>query len=201
MNRVGRRASGLLAALVLSLLGAWVAPAPASACACAGISPGRALRQADAVFRGTVTGTDDVGRGSDARTDVRFRVDTVWKGAVFSEQLVATPQDAAGCGLEPAVGSMWVVFARSGVEGRGDDAVARLVTTLCSGNVASGAAPADLGPGQIPRPGRSDREERAVRTDRALTRWLSVAGVAGAVVLVAAGLGLVVLWRPGRPRP
>ena len=200
MNRVGARAAGLLAALLLALLGAWVSPTAASACDCAGISPLRALRQADVVFRGVVTATDDVGRGADARTDVRFRVDTVWKGTAFADQVVATPQDPAGCGLEPAPGSTWVVFARSGVEGRGDDAVARLVTTLCSGNLATGTAPPALGPGQIPRPGSSDRAERATRTDRTLSRWLRVAGIAGAGLLVVAGAGLVVLWRPGRPR-
>ena len=199
MNRVGTRAVGVLAALALVLLGAWVSPPTASACDCAGISPARALRQADAVFRGTVTATDDVGRGQDARTDVRFRVDTVWKGTVFADQVVATPLDAAACGLEPQPGSTWVVFAVAGVEGRGDEAAARLVTTLCSGNVASGAPPAVLDSGREPRPGRSDREESATRADRTLTRWLVGAGVTGAVVLVLGGAGLVLLWRPGRP--
>lgn len=200
MRRVAARATGLLAAFVLALLGGWVTSTPAAACDCAGISSARALRQADAVFRGTVTATDDVGRGKDARSDVRFRVDTVWKGTVFADQVVATPQDAAGCGLEPRVGATWVVFALDGIEGRGDDAVARLVTTLCSGNVASGPAPAVLGAGGEPRPGSSDRDERATRTDRSLTRWLGVAGVTGAVVLLVAGAGLAVVWRPGRRR-
>lgn len=200
MNRVAARAAGLLTALVLALLGAWVSPTAASACDCAGLSPGRALRQADAVFRGTVTATDDVGRGQDARTDVRFRVDRVWKGTVFADQVVATPQDAAGCGLQPQLGSTWVVFTVAGVEGRGDDAVARLVTTLCSGNVAAGAPPATLGSGREPRPGRSDREESATRTDERVTRWLVGAGVTGAAVLVVGGAGLALLWRPGRSR-
>jgi hypothetical protein len=201
MNRVAARAAGLLSCLLLAVLGAWVLPATASACECAGISTRRALRQADAVFRGTVTDTDGVGRRGDARTDVRFRVDTVWKGSVHADQVVATPRESARCGLEPEVGSTWVVFALDSIEGHGDDAVARLTTTLCSGNVASGTAPAVLGPGRPPLDGSSDREERANRADRALTRWLTAGGVAGAVVLVGAGLGLVVLWRPGRPRP
>ncbi|GAA1431088.1 hypothetical protein GCM10009616_17350 [Microlunatus lacustris] len=200
MNRVGARGAGLLAALLLALLGAWVSPTPAAACDCAPLAPGQALRQADAVFRGTVTATDDVGGGQDARTDVRFRVDMVWKGSVFADQVVATPQDAAGCGLEPRVGSTWVVFAVAGVEGRGDDAVARLVTTLCSGNVASGSVPAVLDAGREPRPGRSDREESATRADRTLTRWLVGAGVSAGAVLVLGGVGLVLLWRPGRSR-
>jgi hypothetical protein len=200
MNRVAARAVGLLAALVLALLGAWVAPTTASACDCAGIGSARALRESDAVFRGTVIETDGVGRGSEARTDVRFRVDTVWKGTVFAHQVVATPRDSADCGLEPEVGSTWVVFALDSVEGRGDEAVARLVTTLCSGDLRVGPAPAVLGPGRQPRPGSSDREERATRTDRTLTRWLVAGGVTAAGVLVVAAAGFAVLWRPGRPR-
>jgi hypothetical protein len=201
MTRLAARAVGLLAALALALLGAWVAPATASACDCAGIGSARALRQADAVFRGTVTDTDDVDRGEDARSDVRFRVDTVWKGTVFTDQVVATPQDAAGCGLEADVGASWVVFALDSIEGRGDETVSRLVTTLCSGNVLAGPAPAVLGSGRQPRPGSSDREERATRTDRTLTRWLVVSGVTAAAVLVVAGAGFGVLWRRGRLRP
>ena len=200
MSRPGSRVAALLAALVLAVLGAWVDPRPAWACDCAGISTPRALRQADTVFRGTVTDTDDVGRGSGARTDVRFRVDEVYKGAAFRDQVVATPRNPSACGLSPEVGSTWVVFAVQGIQGRGDDAVARLVTTVCSGNLASGQPPALLGDGRPPTEGSSDREERSVRTDRALTRGLATAGVVGAGGLVLAGLGLALLWRPGRRR-
>jgi len=189
MNRVAARVAGLLSGLLLAVLGAWVLPATASACDCAGISTRRAIREADAVFRGTVTDTDDVGRRGDARTDVRFRVDTVWKGSVHADQVVATPRVSARCGLEPEVGSTWVVFALDSVEGRGDEAVARLTTTLCSGNVASGTAPPLLGPGRAPLTGSSDRDERAIRADRVLSRWLTAGGVAGAVVLDAPSAG------------
>lgn len=198
MSRAGSRVAALLAALVLALLAVWVAPKPASACDCAGTSPPRALRQSDAVFRGTVTDIDQVGRRGDARADVRFRVDLVYKGSVFRDQVVATPPDAAACGLSAEVGATWVVFARQGVEGRGEDAVARLVTTACSGNIASGRAPALLGPGQPPTEGSSDREERAVRADRTRTRWLSTIAVAGTGLVVLAATGLALLWRAGR---
>ena len=198
MSRARSRVAALLAVLLLAVLHAWATPQPASACDCLAVSTPRALRQADAVFRGTVTDTDGVGRGAGARIDVRFRVDAVYKGSVFRDQVVATPRDPAACGLSPDVGSTWVVFARQGVEGRGEDAVARLVTTLCSGNLASGSAPAMLGDGRPPTEGSSDREERAFRTDRALTRWLATAAAVGAGGLVLAALGLALLWRPGR---
>lgn len=200
MDRVAARATGLLAALVLFLLGAWVSPTTAAACDCAPTTPAGALRQADAVFRGQVTAIDAVGRGADARIDVRFRVDTVWKGVVHADQVVAVPQDQGMCGLEPEVGSTWVVFATASVEGRGDGAVARLVTDACSGHRGATRPPAAPGPGRAPLPGSSDREERATRTDRRLTRGLVGAGITGAAVLVVGGVGLVLLWRPGRSR-
>ena len=167
MNRVGARAAGLLAALLLALLGAWVSPAAASACDCAGISPLRALRQADVVFRGVVTATDDVGRGADARTDVRFRVDTVWKGTAFADQVVATPQDPAGCGL--GLGARLDLGGVRPVQG--SRAGATTPSPGSSPPCAAGTSPPGrrrprLGPGQIPRPGSSDRAERATRTDR-----------------------------------
>ena len=198
MSRGGSRVAALLAALVLAVLGAWVTPGPASACDCLETSIPRALRNADAVFRGTVTDTDDVGRRGEAWTDVRFRVDAVYKGTAFRDQVVATPPEAAACGLSPEVGSTWVIFARQGVEGSGDDAVARLVTTTCSGNLASETAPARLGEGRPPLEGSSDREERAHRTDRTLTRWLGTAAVAATSLVVLGAAGLALLWRSGR---
>ena len=120
----------------------------AFACSCAGISTNRALREADAVFRGTVISKDIVGRGDAARTDIRFAVDRVYKGAVYSEQVVASDHDADACGLDPDVGSTWVIFAVEGIEGEGDRAVNRLITTLCSGNLPTGIAPVVLGQSQ-----------------------------------------------------
>ena len=198
MSGARSRLAALLAVLLLAVLHAWATPQPASACDCLDLSTPRALRQADAVFRGTVTDTEEVGRRGDARIDVRFRVDAVYKGSVFRDQVVATPRNPVACGLGPEVGSTWVIFARQGVEGSGDDAVARLVTTLCSGNLASASAPALLGDGRPPTEGSSDREERAYRTDRTLTRWLGIVAAVGTGGLVLAALGLALLWRPGR---
>ncbi len=201
MDRVRARATGLLGALLLALLGSWVTPGSAAACDCRPISAAQALRRADAVLRGQVTATDAVGRGQDARVDVRFRVDTVWKGTVFSDQVVAFPQDQGMCGVAPEVGSTWVIYALAGVQGRGDDAVARLVTDACRGNRVSATPPAALGPGRPARPGSSDRDERALRTDRAVTRGLRTAAVVGVGLLVVAGGGLALVWRGAARRP
>ena len=149
MTRLTLRLVVLLAVVLLGTCAAIVDTTKAFACSCAGISTNRALREADAVFRGTVVSKEVVGRGDAARTDIRFAVDRVYKGAVFSEQIVASKHDEDACGLDPNVGSTWVIFAIEGIEGEGDRAVNRLITTLCSGNLPTGIAPAVLG---NPRP-------------------------------------------------
>jgi hypothetical protein len=199
--RLGARTLALVAALVLSTLGVWVDAKPAAACDCARTSPSRALRRADVVFQGTLLGSDRVGHGDDARTDLRFRVDGVYKGTAYSEQVVATPRDDRGCGLEPEDGSTWVVFALDGIEGSGNDAVDRLITTACSGSFSPGPAPALLGRPRPPLEGRSDREERSTNTDRALSRGLRVVGLAGLGLVVVVGVGLTLIWRARRPPP
>jgi hypothetical protein len=190
----------VVAAVLLGLLGAASNPTPAFACECSPITPGRAARDADAVFRGTVTSVREMGRGEEAWTDLRFAVDAVYKGSVFADQVVATPPDAAACGMTPEVGTTWLVFSVQGVEGRGDDAVARLVTNTCRGNLSTLNPPRVLGQPRPPLPGPSDREEQAAGTDRTLTRGLAIGGI----VLLAIGCvgvaGLAVLWRPGRAR-
>ena len=196
VNRLGARTLVLLGALLLVTLGAWSDPTPAFACDCARISTARALQEADTVFRGTVVSSDAVGRGKDARTDLRFRVDGVFKGTAYAEQVVATPRTDPSCGLPATTDRTWVVFAVQGVEGSGDEAVARLVTSACSGNIASGSAPALLGRARPPLEGRSDREERATNADRALTSGLRVAGWVGLGLVVLAGAGLALIWRP-----
>jgi hypothetical protein len=190
-----------VAAVLLGVLAAMVAPpGKAYACDCAGISTERALRQSTAVFRGTVLDKRSVGRRAEARIDIRFAVDAVYKGQVHQEQVVASPKQATACGLDPKVGSTWVIFAVDGIEGSGNNAVQRLTTTLCSGNVPSGTAPAILGEARPPIDGASDREERSINTDRALTRGLIIGGAALLFVGALGAIGLVILWRPDRPR-
>jgi hypothetical protein len=199
---VGRLPTHLLALAAALMLGVLtvvlVPPTKAYACDCPGISTARTLRQSTAVFRGTVLDKESVGRGDDARTDIRFEVDSVYKGAVFSEQVVASPKDAGACGLDPQVGSTWVIFATEGIEGTGNDAVQRLVTTLCAGNVPSGIAPSILGRGRPPLSGASDREEQSLNADKALTRGLAIGGIVLFSVVALGALGLAALWRPGR---
>ena len=200
MRRRALRWLALIAVGLLGLLGALVDPKPAFACECSPITVGRATRQADAIFRGTVTALRDVDRGEDARTDIRFEVDTVYKGTVYSEQVVASPRDGAACGLTPRLGSTWVVFAVEGIQGSGDEAVFRLVTDSCRGNLAGGSPPTVLGRPYDPVPGASDREEQATGADRVLTRGLAIGGIGLLALGAVAVVGLAVLWRPGRPR-
>ena len=130
------RLVALMASLLLGTCLALVDTTEAFACSCAGISTNRALREADAVFRGTVINKEVVGRSERARTDIRFAVDRVYKGTVYREQVVASSRDSDACGLDPEVGSTWVIFAIQGIQGEGDRAVSRLITTLCSGTRA-----------------------------------------------------------------
>jgi hypothetical protein len=194
------RLVAVMASLLLGTCLALVDTTEAFACSCAGISTNRALREADAVFRGTVINKEVVGRSERARTDIRFAVDRVYKGTVYREQVVASSRDSDACGLDPEVGSTWVIFAIHGIQGEGDRAVNRLITTLCSGNLPTGIAPPMLRNPRPPLTGASDREERSANMDQILTRGFAIAGIgalcAGAVVVI----GVAVLWRPGRSR-
>jgi hypothetical protein len=201
VTRLAGRLLALVAALLLAGGLTVIGPARAYACSCAGISTRRALEESDAAFRGTVLDKTEVGRAADARTDIRFQVDAVYKGSVFREQVVASAQDSASCGLDPAVGSTWVIFAQTGVEGSGNDAVTRLITGLCHGNIPSGSAPAILGRPREPLDGASDREERSISADKAVTRGLAIGGIAVLFLGAIAAIGLGVLWRPGRTGP
>jgi hypothetical protein len=198
MTRLTLRLLVLVASVLIGTCAAIVDPRPAFACSCAGISTNRALREADAVFRGSVINKESVGRGENTRTDIRFAVDWVYKGAVYREQIVASRHDADGCGLDPQVGSTWVIFAIEGIEGEGDRAVNRLVTSLCSGNLPTGVGPPLLGNPRPPLAGASDREERSTNTDRIVSRGLAVVGIGGLCVVALAVIGVAVLWRAGR---
>ena len=198
MTRLTLRLLALVASFLLGTAVALIDATQAFACSCAGISTIRALRESDAVFRGTVISKDVIGRGDSARTDIRFAVDRVYKGTVYSEQVVASDHDTDACGLDPDLGSTWVIFAIDGIEGEGDRSVNRLITTLCSGNLPSGIAPVVLGRPTPPLNGASDREEKSTNTDRIVTRGLAYAGIGALCIGAIALIGLGMLWRPGR---
>ncbi len=190
----------LVTTLICGAITLVVTPSPAYACECARRSTARALLDADAVFRGTVTDRDRVKDGKDVRVDLRFRVDAVYKGTAYADQVVASPADSAACGLNPEMGSTWVVFASETIEGSGNRAVNRLVSSLCSGNLRTDQPPAVLGLPQTPRPGSSDRDERASNVDTTLTRVLVVGGIGAGVLAAGVAVALGLLWRPGRRR-
>jgi hypothetical protein len=198
VRRLTLRLVALMASLLLGTCFALVDATEAFACSCAGISTNRALREADAVFRGIVISKDVIGRSDRARTDIRFAVDRVYKGTVYREQIVASSRDSTACGLDPEIGSTWVIFAIQGIEGEGDRAVSRLITTLCSGNLPTGIAPPVLRTPRPPLAGASDREERSSNTDRILTRGFAIAGIGALFVGALAVIGVGLLWRPGR---
>jgi hypothetical protein len=190
----------LMSSLLLGTCLALVDVTEAFACSCAGISTNRALREADAVFRGTVINKEVVGRSERARTDIRFAVDRVYKGTVYREQVVASSRGSDACGLDPEVGSTWVIFAIQGIQGEGDRAVNRLITTLCSGNLPTGLAPPVLRNPRPPLAGASDREERSTNMDQLLTRGFAIAGIGALCAGALAVIGVGVLWRPSRPK-
>lgn len=196
MRRGWRRIGLLLVAVALAGLGALVDPRPAYACSCPPISTEEAVEGADAAFKGRVIAVEPTpGRGSGDRVDLRFAVETVFKGTVYAEQVVATARDSAACGLEPELGSSWVIFAVQNVQGNGDRRVTRLTTDLCRGNLSGAVVPSSLGSGRPPVAGASDTEEKATLVDQRVTRGLVVTGVGALVLVVLGGLGLALLWR------
>jgi len=196
--RLTFRALTLVAALCLGLLTVVVVPTEAHACSCQARSIRTAAEQSDAVFVGRVLDTKRVRRPAPGRTDVRFEVSRVYKGSVYREQVVATPTTSPGCDVVFDENTTWVVFAEQRLEGSGNAAVLRLVTELCNGNLSGSTVPSAWGQGRRPLAGASDREERAVTTDATFTRALKVGGVLVGGLVVLVGVGLAILWRPGR---
>ena len=191
----------LLAAFALALLSSLVSPREAYACTCGASERQSPAQRADAVFSGRVLSKEMVRKPKPGRTDLRFEVSRVYKGTVYREQLVASPQGVDGCGVDLEIGSSWLIYAEESVEGDKDTAVFRLVTQLCSGNRPGTDVPTRLGAGRPPLNGASDREEKAVAADARFTGLLKGAAWLALGLAVVSGVGLAVLWRPGRVRP
>jgi hypothetical protein len=185
-----------VAALVLAGAVVLVNPSPAWACSCAPTSAQQSADKADAAFKGTVTRSDRVGRGSAARVELRFEVSRVFKGEVYADQVVFTPPEESACGLSAEVGSSWLIFATTVYDGSTDQLVPHLTSDLCSGSLpGSAAVPAVLGRGGFPQPGASDTVERSLRADQRVGRTLQVAGLATLGLVVVGGVALLLLWR------
>ncbi len=198
MGPVLRRVLLVAIAAALACAAVVLDPRAAWACSCAPVTTRQAFEGADAVFRGTVSARGRVGRGTDGRVELRFDVSRVFKGRVFSDQVVLTATDSAACGIPAAVGTQWLIFANESIEGSGDRLVTRLKTTLCSGNLPGVSTPSVLGRGTFPRPGSSDTQEKTVQADIRIDRALKIAGTTSLVLLVLGGAALLVIWRPRR---
>lgn len=121
--------SALRVLVCLSVLFPAFQPA-ARACRCA--SPKADLLRSDAVFVGTVeeiviedpvADLTDVYETEDRQVATVY-VQRVWKGAIVSPQIVATP--AQDCGASFVVGYAYLIFARR-------DSTGRLMTDTCDG--------------------------------------------------------------------
>jgi len=164
---------------------------PAAACSCAPASDERRLADSVAVFRGEVTGHEEVGadpmRPGDAASIWTFTVSRVFKGTLGPTVRVASPQDGGSCGIELPLTGPALVFAQAP-----DGLVPpvpgiALAANLCNGTrslVGSPIPPAfgeGTDPGTPPPAGTS--------TEDPAPPWAAIGGIAAAVALVA---GLVV---------
>jgi hypothetical protein len=100
----------LLALLLLVCCGIVVTGGPASACPHIDTSPAALVKDATAVFTGTISETTQVGPG----IHYTVAVDEVYKGDVDEQATLITPRDARACG-EPNLeeGRPYVFFAAS----------------------------------------------------------------------------------------
>lgn len=185
----------LLAALALALLGPIVSPQCALACSCAQISLQEHLDGSEVAFVGTVITSDKRRRGDDRWVDVRYRVESVYKGEVFAEQVIAESVPDHMCnGATPLAGTRWLVFASPTLKGSGDRTLSRLTVSSCGGSQSVPADVSDLGEPRQPQPGNSDGAEAAEDADFALDRGLLIGGVATLSLVVVAGTGVALLW-------
>jgi hypothetical protein len=106
------RATSVWGALALALL----TPTAGSACNCGGTpTPSEAAKEADAIFVGTVVGTQTQPDWSSGIrvTEVRvsFLVRSAWKGTPPLRATVVTPANEAACGYSFRTGERYLVYA------------------------------------------------------------------------------------------
>lgn len=116
----------------------------ASACSCAGADDVESAGRADAIFAGTLTGTDGPKQSGSSMDPVTysFAVSRVYKGDVATNQPVDSVVSGASCGLELDGTGPFLVFASA------EEGTPGLSANLCGGTrpLGSGPDPA-LGPG------------------------------------------------------
>lgn len=194
--------------------------APAAACSCVASSDAAQLQAADAVFVGTVLGSEDPSEprndgvvSSADPIDFSFAVERTDKGDLFTEEVVTTARSGASCGAEIGEGRYLVYAIWDGDE---------LSTDLCGGTRPvdeSDPVPSSLGAGrsptgsvdppgdEVPTPG-SDTAPEASGVEAGATgvgevtgsstdgRWAAL-GLGALATLVVAGLGALALHRRG----
>ncbi|GIH24644.1 hypothetical protein Aph01nite_29540 [Acrocarpospora phusangensis] len=135
-------------AVVLTLLAGFlvVSPGTAYACSCAPTKPKVRMDDSHAVFSGVVTEHETLGEPFASVAVFTMRVDSVYKGDLTATTQVKSSEHSSSCGAELAVGTRYLIFARTGDEFFGRDVPdaesVPLSTTLCSGNRAvTGSGP------------------------------------------------------------
>jgi hypothetical protein len=148
--------AAIVLAVAASLFGAAL-PAVAG-CAYPEDDP-RLVELADVVFTGEIIDDRTIQLGT--QREVTFRVDRVYKGAAYAEQIVTSDTNNSETLTVAGPGPI-LVQARYRVEGTTGPDV-KVTANGCSGT-RPGVAPASLGPGEPPTPGVIDRSNQRTRT-------------------------------------
>ena len=138
MLRAVRRVLTTVLVSSVLLLTSWVAPAPASACSCAGGTTAEQFDRADAVFTGTLLSREvqhpaGAVHGSDDPAVHVFALDVRYKGTASARQQVVSPDSGASCGLELTGDGPFLVFATDPA----DAPEGQLAAGLCGGTAPS----------------------------------------------------------------
>ena len=143
---------GRFSALLVLLFGLWLSLPPTQSLACSCVEPGPPLEEqakAAVVFHGEAVSVREFPAifgitGSTVPTTITFKVQTVWKGAVYPTRYVTTARSGASCGYPFVAGTEYIVYTQLGLGWN---------VSLCSRTRPFSEATqdlADLGPGTPP---------------------------------------------------